>query len=104
VDRKKNILKLSQGEYIAVEKIEGAYKEATEIDQIWVYGDSFKNFLVAVVVPSQGFVKKWAASVGKDFDFGQLCRDNELKKAVMEVVVSKAKEKRLKGYAVELIG
>ena len=61
IDRRKNIFKLGQGEYVAVEKIEASYLKISSINQIWVYGNSFKTILVAVVVPDA----TWLAEVAK---------------------------------------
>ena len=56
IDRKKNIFKLSQGEYIAPEKLEQAYMKSNYIAQIFVYGDSLNSFLVAVVFPDKEYI------------------------------------------------
>jgi long-chain acyl-CoA synthetase len=50
-DRAKNIFKLSQGEYIAPEKLENIYSQVTKIAQIFIYGDSMKNNIIAIIVP-----------------------------------------------------
>eukprot|EP01083_Nonionella_stella_P105995 305250_1 len=51
IDRRKNMFKTSSGEYIAAEKCEGVYGKSAAVGQIWIYGNSFKSFVVAVIVP-----------------------------------------------------
>ncbi len=52
VDRSKNVLKLSQGEFVAVANLEAIFASAPLVRQIFVYGDSRRPNLLAVVVPT----------------------------------------------------
>jgi len=83
IDRSKNIFKLSQGEYIAPEKIENIMGLSPMIAQCLIYGDSFKNSCVSVVVPEESWAKKWAADNGVSGDFAAIVKNNELKKVIV---------------------
>jgi long-chain acyl-CoA synthetase len=49
IDRKKNVLKLAQGEYISPERIENVYMGSTNlISMAFVHGDPKESCLVAV--------------------------------------------------------
>jgi fatty acid CoA ligase FadD9 len=52
VDRRNNVLKLSQGEFVTVSKLEAAYGGHPSVRQIFVYGNSSRSYLLAVVVPT----------------------------------------------------
>ncbi|XP_022864336.1 long chain acyl-CoA synthetase 4-like [Olea europaea var. sylvestris] len=98
IDRKKNIFKLSQGEYVAVEYLENIYDLASDIDSIWVYGNSFESFLVAVVNPKMEAVEQWAAENGISGNFDALCKNTRVKEYILGHLTKIAKEKKLKGF------
>ncbi|WP_328400272.1 carboxylic acid reductase [Nocardia sp. NBC_00403] len=52
VDRRNNVLKLSQGEFVAVSQLEAVYAGSPLVRQIFVYGSSERAYLLAVVVPT----------------------------------------------------
>ena len=62
VDRRNNVLKLSQGEFVTVSKLEAAYGGHPSVRQIFVYGNSARSYLLAVIVPTDDAL----ASVGGD--------------------------------------
>ncbi|MCU1700145.1 MAG: thioester reductase-like protein [Mycobacterium sp.] len=53
LDRRNNVLKLSQGEFVTVSKLEAVFGDSPLIRQIYVYGNSARSYLVAVVVPTE---------------------------------------------------
>ena len=53
IDRIKSIFKLSQGEYVAPEKVEKSLRDIEGIQEIFIYGDSLKNYCVGVVYLSE---------------------------------------------------
>lgn len=60
IDRAKNIFKLSQGEYIAPEKIENIFIQSGWLDQVWIHGDSLNDFIVLIAVINMPSAEKWA--------------------------------------------
>ncbi|XP_057439188.1 long chain acyl-CoA synthetase 1-like [Lotus japonicus] len=98
IDRKKNLIKLSQGEYVALEHLENVYGITPIVEDIWVYGNSFKSSLVAVVVPNEEITKKWAYSNGHMASFTQLCSLDQLKKQVLFELKLTAERNKLKGF------
>ncbi|MWA04856.1 AMP-binding protein [Actinomadura sp. LD22] len=53
VDRRNNVQKLSQGEFVAISKVEGVFSADPAIRQCYVYGNSARPYLLAVIVPSE---------------------------------------------------
>ncbi|KAK6946184.1 AMP-binding enzyme, C-terminal domain [Dillenia turbinata] len=98
IDRKKNIFKLSQGEYIAVENIENVYSGCPVITSIWVYGNSFESFLVAVVVPDRKALEDWAANNQETDDFKSLCKNSKARKYILDELNATAQKQKLRGF------
>ncbi|XP_039808750.1 long chain acyl-CoA synthetase 4-like isoform X2 [Panicum virgatum] len=98
IDRKKNIFKLSQGEYVAVENLENIYGLVSAIDSVWIYGNSFESFLVAVANPNKEALESWAAANGISGDFESLCQNPKAKEYILGELSRIGKDKKLKGF------
>ncbi|MDO3637684.1 carboxylic acid reductase [Mycolicibacterium arseniciresistens] len=53
VDRRNNVLKLSQGEFVTIAKVESVFATSAPVRQIYIYGNSSRSYLLAVVVPTE---------------------------------------------------
>ena len=99
IDRKKNIFKLAQGEYIAPEKIENVYVNNEFVAQAFVYGDSHQATLVAVIIPDEDVLKKWAAGNGlAGKTLAEMCKLDQVKKHILTSLQSHGKTHDLKGF------
>ena len=52
--------------------------------QIWVYGNSFESFLVAVVVPDKKALEDWAENHNVTGDFKSLCDNLKARKYILD--------------------
>ena len=105
IDRVKNIMKLSQGEYVALEKIENVYVTCPVVQQIYVYGDPMQSYLLAVVVPDPVVLAKIASEVWKkrvsetdSKTLDEAVKDERVVKAVLSMLTKDGVRYGLKGY------
>ena len=59
VDRRNNVLKLAQGEFVAVANVEAVYAGAPLVRQIYIYGNSERSSLLAVIVPTDEALSRY---------------------------------------------
>ena len=100
VDRMRSIFKLSQGEYVAAEVLTQIYDAVPIVDQSFIYGNSQRSYLVAIIVPNKKEVSKF---LGKeritDEEFENACNNNEdLKKFIVAELRKASDENKLFGY------
>jgi len=99
IDRKKNIFKLSQGEYVAPEKVENVYAVSSFIAQSFVYGDSLKPSLVAIIVPDEEVVIPWLKNQGIAVNsLSDACKQSALKRVIEDDMRKLATARGLHGF------
>lgn len=100
IDRKKNIFKLAQGEYVAPEKIEPILARCRWISQLYLHGDGLQPHLVLIAVVNEDNVKAWAKPQlrGAALNWDTLCGSPALRKLVISDVRHICKTSGLKGF------
>ncbi|UJR31657.1 hypothetical protein I4U23_019138 [Adineta vaga] len=98
IDRKKHMFKLAQGEYIAPERIENIHVQSQYVAQVFVYGNGYKSFTVAIIVPDADVLGKYAREHNFSGDIVELCRNKEIKELIFNDIKRLEKASSLKGF------
>jgi fatty acid CoA ligase FadD9 len=87
LDRRNNVIKLAQGEFVAVANLEAAFVGAPLVRQIFIYGNSERSSLLAIVVPTEEALASYPDVA-------------DLKSALRESLRSAARAAELQSYEV----
>ena len=88
LDRRNNVQKLSQGEFVTVSKLEAVFGDSPLVGQIYVYGNSARAYLLAVVVPTADALSRSGGDIGS------------LKPLISESLQNVAKSAGLQSYEI----
>ncbi|KAI1432457.1 AMP-binding enzyme [Xylaria sp. CBS 124048] len=106
IDRKKNVLKLSQGEYISPERIENVYMGSSNlIAMAYVHGDANESSLVGVFgvdpvnfAPFASAILKKTVEPNDIAGIKRVCKDARIIKAVLKQLDDIGKAHRFNGF------
>ncbi|KAI8624536.1 AMP-binding enzyme [Xylariaceae sp. FL1651] len=101
IDRKKNLVKTLNGEYIALEKLESIYRSANVVGNICVYADHNKAKPIAIIVPAEPALKKMASDnsiPGNSLE--ELVHNKKLKSLVLKELQSAGRAGGLSGIEI----
>lgn len=92
LDRRNNVIKLSQAEFVAIGPLESQYLAGNPLfQQMYVYGNSCRAFLLAVVVPDVEYAR---SQLGHD------PADDELRAMVLQQMQVVARKAGLKSFEI----
>jgi long-chain acyl-CoA synthetase len=101
IDRKKNLVKTLNGEYIALEKLESIYRAATVVGNICVYASPEKTKPIAIIVPVEHALQKLAKANGvKGGSLETLVHDKKLNGIVLRELQKAGRDGGLSGIEI----
>lgn len=104
IDRKKNLVKTQNGEYIALEKLESIYRSNPYVENVCVYADQNKVKPVGIVVPNLKKCSAKAIELGlikDEDDLSNVLDNKQLTSFVLNELLKTGKSQGLAG--IELI-
>ena len=101
IDRKKDLVKLNHGEYVSLGKVESLVKTCPIIENICVYGDPSKSFVVSLVVPDRNKLTEMADKLSlSTLNFDELCANATIKAQVLKELTGHARKVKLQNFEI----
>lgn len=101
IDRKKNLVKTLNGEYIALEKLESIYRSCPVVGNICVYAAEDQDKPIAIIVPIEAALKKIASENGIEGNtLEALVHNEKLKRLVLQQLQGSGRAGGLKGIEI----
>ncbi|KAK5257824.1 long-chain fatty acid-CoA ligase, partial [Exophiala xenobiotica] len=101
IDRKKNLVKTLNGEYIALEKLESAYRTASVVGNICVFAAQDKAKPIAIIVPVEAALQKVAAANGiKGESLEEMVNDKKLNGIILQELQKAGRQAGLAGIEI----
>lgn len=95
IDRKKDLWKGPNGEYVALTKVEAALKLVECVEMPMVYGKTSGSYPVALICPVKPSLEKLAQQLGVTGDFQAMCANDKVVAKVFADCKAKCKEMKL---------
>ena len=93
IDRAKQLVKLSQGEYISLTNLTDEYSMAEIVSFIYVYADPSHDQPLAVVIPRRDKIEEWQSK-----GITNICESEVVKKEVVDSLLKVATDRKLRGF------
>jgi len=100
IDRKKDLWKGPNGEYVALTQVEAALKLVEYVEMPMVYGKTGGNYPIALICPVKPSLEKLAGELGVTGDFAALCGNDKIVEKVYAACKAKCKEMKLVEFAI----
>ena len=97
IDRKKDLVKLQQGEYVALSKVENVLKNSKYVQLPMCYAKSTMSYCIALVCPNEATLKTIKPSLTS---LTEMCNDKDVIEAVTKDCIKNCKEGNLVSFEV----
>eukprot|EP01029_Cantina_marsupialis_P029604 TRINITY_DN781896_c0_g1_i1.p1 TRINITY_DN781896_c0_g1~~TRINITY_DN781896_c0_g1_i1.p1 ORF type:complete len:751 (+),score=219.54 TRINITY_DN781896_c0_g1_i1:99-2351(+) len=100
IDRKKDLVKLSQGEYVSLGTVESAVADCDFVNMSCVYVDSTKSFPIVIIEPIVKELLSFAKSNHISGSFEELLESKQLAKKALEAIAIQCRKHKLFGFMI----